>query len=168
MGIGFVCIAGIVWVVVQVLIGDHDSVVLIGDNQPLIRSRWEWIDVVYALGYAKLLITIFKYMPQVHVNYKRQSTVGWSIWQILLDVAGGALSIMQLVIDSSLQNDWSGLTGNPVKLGLGNVSIFFDFIFMFQHYYIYRHAKVPSEDDDAGERRGLLASDNESSRPGDS
>jgi len=48
------------------------------------------------------------------------------------------LSILQLVIDSGLQADWSGITGNPVKLGLGNVSIFFDVIFMIQHYVLYR------------------------------
>lgn len=45
-----------------------------------------------------------------------------------MDVLGAVLSISQLVIDSSLQNDWSGLTGNPVKLGLGNVSIIFDIV----------------------------------------
>lgn len=73
-------------------------------------------------------------MPQVHVNYKRKSTTGWSIHQILLDFAGGILSILQLLIDASLQADWSGLSGNPVKLGLGNVSIMFDIIFIVQHY----------------------------------
>ena len=76
-------------------------------------------------------------MPQVWVNYKRKSTKGWSIWQILFDITGGVLSILQLVIDSSLQADWSGLSGNPVKLGLGNVSIFFDLIFITQHYFLY-------------------------------
>lgn len=48
------------------------------------------------------------------------------------------MSILQLVIDSSLQGDWSGLTANPVKFGLGNVSVFFDVIFMVQHYILYR------------------------------
>jgi cystinosin len=83
-------------------------------------------------------VTVVKYVPQVWVNYKRKSTQGWSIWQILFDFTGGVLSILQLVIDSSLQADWSGITGNPVKLGLGNVSIFFDVIFMIQHYVLYR------------------------------
>ena len=78
-----------------------------------------------------------KYIPQVWVNYKRKSTQGWSIWQILLDLNGGVLSILQLVIDSSLQADWSGIMGNAVKLGLGNVSIFFDLIFIVQHYFLY-------------------------------
>ena len=45
-----------------------------------------------------------------------------------MDVVGGCLSLVQLVIDSSLQNDWSGLIGNPTKLGLANISLFFDIV----------------------------------------
>ena len=93
---------------------------------------------VYAISYVKLLITLVKYMPQVLTNYRNRSTHGWSIAQILLDFAGGVLSIAQLGIDSYLQHDWSGITGNPVKLMLGNVSIFFDVIFFVQHYCLYR------------------------------
>ena len=106
-------------------------------------------------------------MPQAWTNYKRKSTVGWSIGQILLDLAGGFLSIAQLVIDSSLQGDWSGILGNPVKFGLGYVSIFFDVIFIVQHYILYR-AKGKSKDDgdsNDGERRGLLSSDEEEDVP---
>jgi cystinosin len=93
---------------------------------------------VYAVSYVKLFITLVKYMPQVITNYRNHSTWGWSIWQILLDFVGGVLSIAQLLIDSYLQGDWSGITGNPVKLALGNASIFFDIIFMTQHYCLYR------------------------------
>lgn len=77
-------------------------------------------------------------MPQVLMNYRKRSTTGWSIAQILLDFVGGILSIAQLGIDSYLQGDWSGITGNPVKLALGNISIFFDVIFITQHYCLYR------------------------------
>lgn len=93
---------------------------------------------VYAISYVKLLVTVVKYIPQVWVNYKRKSTVGWSIQQILFDFSGGVFSLVQLVIDSALEDDWGGITGNPVKFGLGNVSIFFDVIFMVQHYVLYR------------------------------
>jgi cystinosin len=92
------------------------------------------LNQIYAFGYIKLLVTVIKYIPQVYVNYKRKSTVGWAIGQIMLDFAGGILSISQLFIDASLQADWSGITGNPVKFGLGNVSMLFDVIFMVQHY----------------------------------
>ena len=53
---------------------------------------------------------------------------------MLMDLAGGILSLLQLILDCSLQADWSGLTGNPVKLGLSNISFFFDAIFITQHY----------------------------------
>jgi cystinosin len=109
---------------------------------------------IYAFGYVKLICTMIKYMPQVWVNYKRKSTVGWSINQILLDLVGGILSLAQLVIDSSLQGDWSGITGNPTKLGLSNVSMVFDIIFITQHYILYRTAstKYDGEDEDDWDR----------------
>lgn len=99
-----------------------------------------------------------KYIPQAWANYQRKSTAGWSINQILLDVTGGVLSIAQLVIDSSLQSDWSGITGNPVKLGLANVSIVFDVVFMVQHYVLYKGNKL-EEDGMDWERQELVASD---------
>lgn len=34
------------------------------------------------------------------MNYKRQSTVGWSIGNILLDFTGGVFSILQMVINA--------------------------------------------------------------------
>ena len=108
---------------------------------------------MYTMGYGKLVITTVKYMPQVWLNYKRKSTVGWSIWQILLDVIRGVLSISQLLIDSAVQGDWSGVTGNPVKFGLGNVSIMFDTIFLAQHYILYRGRGTAEQE----EHRGLLA-----------
>lgn len=101
----------------------------------------------------KLFVTLVKYMPQVLTNYRNRSTIGWSIWQILFDFIGGILSITQLGIDSYLQHDWSGITGNPVKLLLGNVSMFFDVIFITQHYVLYRQKVV----DGTGEEDPLLA-----------
>ncbi|EER29363.1 hypothetical protein D8B26_008162 [Coccidioides posadasii str. Silveira] len=123
-------------------------------------SGWAWIDVIYTVSYVKLVVTVIKYIPQAWVNYKRKSTVGWSIGQILLDFSGGVLSILQLIIDSALEDDWSGITGNPIKLLLGNVSIFFDLIFMAQHYIIYPDRRISLKDDD-NETEPLLV-DNES------
>ena len=100
----------------------------------MIENPTERIRQIYAISYIKIICTVIKYCPQVFVNYKRKSTVGWSIWQILLDFAGGVMSILQLLIDSSLQNDWSGVSGNPVKFLLANVSVLFDIIFCTQHY----------------------------------
>lgn len=92
---------------------------------------------IYAIQYVKLVLTVWKYVPQVIANFRRKSTVGWSIVQQLLDFSGGVLSLFQLVIDSALQADWSGMTGNPVKLGLANISLIFDIMFITQHYVLY-------------------------------
>ncbi|KUI71171.1 hypothetical protein VM1G_07124 [Cytospora mali] len=122
-------------------------------------SGWCWLDAVYAVGYVKLWITLIKYTPQVVANFRNKSTVGWSIWQILLDFAGGVLSIAQLVLDSALQGDWSGITGNPVKFALGNVSMVYDLVFFSQHYVLYRGAEGKS-----GEREALLENGEEHGR----
>jgi cystinosin len=98
-----------------------------------------------------LIVTLIKYTPQVVTNYRNRSTKGWSILQILLDFFGGILSCSQQAIDSYLQRDWSGITGNPVKFALGNVSMIYDLIFMTQHYVLYR-----SPDGKSGERDSLL------------
>lgn len=115
-------------------------------------TDWCALDVVYALGYVKLLITLVKFTPQILANWRNRSTTGWSIWQILLDVAGGLLSIAQQGIDSYLLGDWSGITGNPVKFALGNVSLFYDSIFVTQHYILYRD----SPGSQGGDRQRLI------------
>ncbi|KAK6216218.1 hypothetical protein LQW54_003792 [Pestalotiopsis sp. IQ-011] len=115
------------------------------------RRSWAWLDVVYAISYVKLFVTLIKYAPQLYYNAQNQSTKGWSIWQILLDFAGGILSIAQLGIDSYLQGDWTGVTGNPVKFALGNVSMLYDLCFMTQHYILYRGSNGAK-----GEREALL------------
>ncbi|KAH7318682.1 PQ loop repeat-domain-containing protein [Stachybotrys elegans] len=122
-----------------------------GTSSPHVDPLSDWceLDIVYALGYVKLVITLIKYTPQIVANMRNKSTKGWSIWQILLDVAGGLLSVSQQAIDSYMQGDWSGITGNPVKFALGNVSMVYDSIFMVQHYILYRNVpgrRRPEED----------------------
>ncbi|KAH7402722.1 L-cystine transporter-like protein [Pyrenochaeta sp. MPI-SDFR-AT-0127] len=144
LGIWWACVASIVAVVLLVTWD--------GKQGASDANGWAWIDVIYTLGYVKLTTVVVKYIPQAWVNYKRKSTIGWSIYPMLLDFAGGWLSLAQLVIDSSLQNDWSGVTGNPVKFGLGNITIVFDIIFIFQHYVLYRQPMKHDDDEEENER----------------
>jgi cystinosin len=130
------------------------------------QQRLANVPQIYALGFVKLTTVFLKYIPQAWYNYKRKSTVGWSIYPILLDFSGGWLSLAQLIIDSALQNDWTGITGNPVKFGLGNITIVFDILFFLQHYVLYREAKDIEDDGriDAGwetERERLVADDSD-------
>jgi cystinosin len=46
------------------------------------------------------------------------------------------LSISQLIFDSWRKDDWKGISGDPVKFGLGLVSMIYDIIFMIQHYVL--------------------------------
>ena len=57
-----------------------------------------WLDFLYACSYVKLIITLVKYLPQAVMNYRRKSTMGWSIGNVLLDFTGGVLSIAQMFI----------------------------------------------------------------------
>lgn len=51
------------------------------------------LDLVLWLSYVKLYISTTKMVPQAWINFRRKSTVGWSIENILLDFTGGVLSL---------------------------------------------------------------------------
>ncbi|CAG9811665.1 unnamed protein product [Chironomus riparius] len=59
-----------------------------------------WLDILYTLSYIKLAVTLTKYIPQAVLNCRRKSTVGWSIERVLLDLIGGVLSILQMLINA--------------------------------------------------------------------
>ncbi len=93
---------------------------------------------MYYFSYVKLAITIIKYCPQAWMNYRRKSTEGWSIGNILLDLTGGLLSFIQMFLLARNYDDWSSIFGSPTKLGLAFFSILFDILFIAQHYVCYR------------------------------
>lgn len=101
------------------------------------HNLWTWLGFCLLVSFVKLGVTFIKYFPQALLNYRRKSTEGWSIGNVLLDLSGGVLSLAQLLVDASEKNDFSYAFDNPVKLLLGFVSIFFDLLFVFQHYYLY-------------------------------
>ena len=109
-----------------------------------ISSVIVWLDFLFYCSYVKLGITLIKYMPQAFMNFRRKSTVGWSIGNILLDFTGGTLSMLQMFLIAYNNDDWSSLFGDPTKFGLGFFSVAFDIFFMLQHYVFYR-GNVPHE-----------------------
>lgn len=122
-------------------------------------EKLKWLDYLYMLSYVKVFISVIKYVPQVILNYQRQSTSGWSIWNIILDFSGGILSDLQLVLDCAALGDWTGITGNLAKFCLGSVSVLFDVLFMVQHYIlypqVYQQTSGVNADDDQ-EQPGLI------------
>lgn len=99
------------------------------------------------MGYAKAAITFVKYLPQVYLNWKRKSTEGWSLENVLLDLTGGSLSLLQETLNSVAlgQPFFEPGAFNAVKFILSITSILFDSIFLFQHYVLYRGNKPKSE-----------------------
>lgn len=118
-----------------------------------------WLDFLNYCSYIKLAITLIKYVPQAVMNFKRKSTSGWSIGNILLDFTGGTLSMLQMMLNSYnysknlnanfiscfyqlfcllLLDDWQSIFGDPTKFGLGLFSVLFDILFIVQHYVLYR------------------------------
>ncbi|CAH0554802.1 unnamed protein product [Brassicogethes aeneus] len=98
-----------------------------------------WLDFLYYCSYVKLTITLIKYIPQAYMNYRRKSTVGWSIGNIFLDFTGGSLSMLQMILNGYNYDDWMSIFGDITKFGLGLFSVAFDIFFMLQHYVFYRN-----------------------------
>lgn len=86
---------------------------------------------VSVLGYGKITLSFIKYSPAVYWNYKRKSTKGWSIFNILLDLVGATFSAASGSLSVS-----DGL--NITKMALAVLTIFYDIIFVVQHYILYR------------------------------
>lgn len=107
-----------------------------------------WLKFLLFFSYLKLAVTISKYIPQAYFNFKRKSTEGWSIGNILLDFTGGVLSILQMCLIAYNYDDWSSIFGNFTKFGLGLISILFDILFMVQHYCLYRNKEESLLDSD--------------------
>lgn len=106
-----------------------------------VSNHLSTLALIYYFSYVKLFITIVKYVPQAWMNYKRKSTEGWSIGNILLDFTGGVLSLVQMFLLSINYDDWGSIFGSPTKFGLGFFSVLFDILFIIQHYVLYRTPK---------------------------
>ncbi|XP_052889306.1 cystinosin homolog [Anopheles moucheti] len=103
-------------------------------------GTYRWLDFFYNLSYIKLAVTLVKYIPQAVLNYRRKSTVGWSIGNVLLDFIGGSFSMVQMLINGYNYDDWDSIFGDGAKFGLGLFSVLFDVLFIVQHYILYRNS----------------------------
>lgn len=111
-----------------------------------VGKKISWLDYLYYFSYIKLGVTLVKYIPQAHMNYRRKSTEGWSIGNVLLDFTGGSFSLIQMFLEAYNNNKWRFIFGDPTKFGLGVFSIFFDILFIIQHYCLYRNREPMYQD----------------------
>ncbi|XP_042503916.1 cystinosin homolog [Macadamia integrifolia] len=104
------------------------------------KHSWLWLISVF--NTIQVIMTTIKYIPQAIMNCTRKSTEGWSIGNILLDLLGGVMNYAQMAMQSIDQGSWVNFYGNIGKTLLSLVSIFFDLLFMFQHYILYPSNKI--------------------------
>jgi cystinosin len=113
---------------------------------PHVKENRKYIfnSLVY-LGWCKVVISLIKYIPQVVSNFRRRSTIGWNIHNILLDFTGGAFSFGQNIIDSfrdefSITSEDQSKGLNIAKYALSIISMLFDIVFMVQHYILFKNS----------------------------
>ncbi|XP_004488939.1 cystinosin homolog [Cicer arietinum] len=107
------------------------------------NHHWLWLLSIFTI--IQVCMTVIKYIPQAVMNFMRKSTDGWSIENILLDFSGGLANYAQMAMQSIDQGSWVNFYGNIGKLLLSLVSVFFDILFMCQHYVLYPEKKRKSE-----------------------
>lgn len=123
---------------------------------------WLWLITVF--NTIQVIMTVIKYIPQAFMNFFRKSTEGFSIGNILLDCFGGVTNYGQMAVQSIDQDSWVNFYGNIGKTLLSLVSIFFDILFICQHYVLYPNKKptplLPSMvDEDTSEEPLVKQSD---------
>ena len=103
IGIAIICIVFPLMIVLDKKDGEqHNNYYYLDSNEydesssSSMGSNYNWLDFIYVLSYIKIFISLIKYIPQVLMNFRRKSTMGWSIWNILLDLTGGTLSDLQV------------------------------------------------------------------------
>lgn len=109
------------------------------------NHSWLWLISIF--NSIQVFMTVIKYIPQAFMNFARKSTDGFSIGNIVLDFFGGLTNYAQMAVQSIDQGSWVNFYGNVGKTLLSLVSIFFDLLFMVQHYLLYprKKAQIPPE-----------------------
>jgi len=130
-----ICVGSLCWI-----IACYNAVLSFLGDSGIMHDTIPWFgqySTVSFLGYVKVAVTTIKYFPQVYMNWKDKSTVGWSIENVLLDLIGGVLSLLQQVLSGYNTNDWTFVTENVPKFIIGMESIVICIVFIVQHYVLY-------------------------------
>jgi cystinosin len=102
--------------------------------------------------------TPLQYVPQVRLNYYRQSTEGFHIGGVLLDFSGGVLSLLQMDIYCVIEQSNKQLTGNIPKMALAIATLIFNIILIIQHYVLYIGNPIPELLSQSEENQKLVES----------
>ncbi|KAJ8639549.1 hypothetical protein MRB53_016243 [Persea americana] len=99
------------------------------------NNSWLWL--ISMFNTIQVFMTAIKYIPQAFMNFKRKSTEGWSIYYVSLELLGGVTNFAQMWVQSIDQGSFVNFYGNIGKTLLSLVAVFFDLLFIFQHYVLY-------------------------------
>ena len=71
------------------------------------------------------------------MNYRRKSTEGWSIGNVLLDFTGGLLSILQMILQSYNNSKFINIFDDTIMFSMFVIyflynNFYFDFICIFR------------------------------------
>lgn len=111
------------------------------------NGLWTFVD---QLGMIKVAISFIKYMPQVYENWRRKSTGGFHPLNFLLDIGGVIGSFFQYFFLFWNEADPTYITGSIFStVGLALVSLFFDAIFVYQHFILYRHKSEENNEENS-------------------
>lgn len=108
------------------------------------QGSWLWL--ISCFNLIQVIMTAIKYIPQAWMNFRRNSTDGWSIGNILLDLSGGLANFAQMGVQSIDQYSLKNFYGNVGKLLLSLEVVIFDILFILQHYVFYPKVKVEEDE----------------------
>lgn len=91
------------------------------------------------MGLANCWICAIKYMYQIVLNYDKKSTKGFAIEGILGDLVGSFAVLINGLIEYNIKEQPD--LNMPLLL-MAVISIFFDWVLVHQHYYIYNENKL--------------------------
>lgn len=95
-------------------------------------------DLWIFMGMGKSIVSTLKYLYQIYLNRDRGTTEGFSVGNIVLDLSGGFLSLLQVFLEIwSVGGGFFDDRTNVPKIGLAFVVIFFDFVLLYQFFFVF-------------------------------
>ncbi|KAK4875901.1 hypothetical protein RN001_012323 [Aquatica leii] len=96
----------------------------------------KWLNRVYS--FLVIIVSAFKFFPQIFLNYKRKSTKGLSMVFVNFKLLGGILILLQLMLDSFNFGDWSLIFKIPIMIAVAIINITLSVFILIQRYYLYK------------------------------
>ena len=111
------------------------------------------LTLLSTLGYTKIAVNLVKNAPQLYLNYRRSSTLGWSVEGVMADLVGATAAFVQQSLDVWNRDDWGMMVGDLPKFLLSILSFGFDCAFMVQHFvcYVGMNREEKEEEEEEGE-----------------